>query len=82
MERKSFRVAELAQRHHLSPAFIYKEISAGRLRARKAGSATIITDKDEQAWLDAMPAVGTPTMDDEAINVGAAASEKSKNTAA
>ena len=54
MERKSFRIAELAKRHHLSPAFLYNEINDGRLRARKAGAATIVTEEDEQAWLDAM----------------------------
>jgi hypothetical protein len=53
--RKSFRLIELAQRHSLSLAFIYKEIAAGHLNARKAGSCTIVTDEDEAAWLDAMP---------------------------
>ena len=43
--RKSFRIAELAQRHALSVAFIYNEIKAKRLRARKAGAATIVTDE-------------------------------------
>ena len=57
VERKSFRIAELAKRHHLSPAFLYNEIAEGRLRARKAGAATIVTDEDEQAWLDAMPVI-------------------------
>jgi hypothetical protein len=56
--RKSFRVAELAKRHSLSRAFIYKEIAAGRLRARKAGAATIVTEEDEAAWLTAMPVIG------------------------
>jgi hypothetical protein len=53
--RRSSRPAELAKRHSLSLAFLYKEITAGRLRAKKAGAATIITDDDERAWLDAMP---------------------------
>jgi hypothetical protein len=56
--RKSFRIAELAQRHGLSVAFIYNEIKAKRLRARKAGAATIVTDEDEAAWLAAMPVIG------------------------
>ena len=54
-DRKSFRIAEFASRHRLSPAFIYKEIAAGRLHARKAGSATLITFEDEQGWLESMP---------------------------
>jgi len=57
MERKSWRPAGFAQRHSVSTAFIYKEIAAGRLRARKANGATIITDEDERDWLDAMPSV-------------------------
>jgi hypothetical protein len=57
VDRKSWRIAELAKRNHLSPAFIYNEINAGRLRARKAGAATIVTEEDEQAWLDAMPVI-------------------------
>jgi hypothetical protein len=57
VERKSHRVPEVAKRHNFSPAFIYKEIAAGRLKARKAAGATIITIEDETAWLDAMPSV-------------------------
>jgi hypothetical protein len=57
VERKSWRPGEFAKRHNLSPAFIYGEISAGRLRARKARAATLITEEDEQAWLDAMPVI-------------------------
>jgi hypothetical protein len=56
-DRKSFRVAEFANRHRLSPAFIYKEIAAGHLHARKAGSATLITLEDEAEWLAGMPSV-------------------------
>jgi hypothetical protein len=47
VERKSWRPGEFAKLHNLSPAFIYGEINAGRLRARKARAATIITDTDE-----------------------------------
>ena len=56
-DRKSYRVVEFANRHRLSPAFIYKQIAAGRLRARKAGKTTIITDEDEANWLKEMPSV-------------------------
>jgi hypothetical protein len=66
--RKSFRVAELAKRNALSVAFIYKEIAAGHLRARKAGAATLVTNEDEQAWLDAMPTIGKPTTTHTAVN--------------
>jgi hypothetical protein len=53
--RKSFRLNEIAARNSFSLGFIYKQINAGRLRVRKAGSATIVTAEDEVAWLEAMP---------------------------
>jgi len=57
--KNSWRPAEFAERHSLSPSFIYGEIRAGRLNARKANSATIITSDDEAAWLDALPSFET-----------------------
>ncbi len=33
----------------------YEEISAGRLRARKAGKRTIITEDDAEDWLCHLP---------------------------
>jgi hypothetical protein len=55
-ERKqSWRPAEFAERHSLSASFIYTEIRAGRLNARKVNTATIITAADEAAWLDTLP---------------------------
>jgi hypothetical protein len=53
--RRSFRIPEIARRNGFSNAFVYKEIAIGRLRARKAGRATIVTAEDEMAWLNAMP---------------------------
>jgi hypothetical protein len=69
VERKSWRPGEFAKRHNLSPAFIYGEINAGRLRARKARAATLITDEDEAAWLKNMPFI------EPAIHVGAKSDE-------
>ena len=53
--RKSFRLDEIAARNSFSTGFIYKQIGLGLLRARKAGSTTIVTAEDEAAWLEAMP---------------------------
>lgn len=53
--RKSFRLDEIAARNSVSVGFVYKQINAGRLRARKAGAATIVTVEDEAAWLETMP---------------------------
>jgi hypothetical protein len=64
MDRKSWRPTEFAERHSVSPSFVYGEIKAGRLRARKpAGGVTIITSEDERAWLDAMPLMGESSPD-------------------
>jgi hypothetical protein len=56
--RKSWRPGEFAARHGISPAFVYKQIAEGKLEARKAGNATIITDGAEQKWVAAMPVIG------------------------
>lgn len=61
MERRSWRPTKFAKKHQVSPSFIYGEIRAKRLRARKAANGvTIITDEDEAEWLNAMPTIGAP----------------------
>jgi excisionase family DNA binding protein len=54
-ERRSYSVEEIAARNRLSRAFIYEQIKDRKLRARKAGARTRVTDDDETAWLNAMP---------------------------
>ena len=53
--KRSFRIEEFAHRNSISRAQTYLEIKAGRLNARKVGSATLITIEDEDAWLNALP---------------------------
>jgi hypothetical protein len=36
---------------------IYQEINAGRLKARKAGTRTIIGDDDAEEWWRSLPAI-------------------------
>ena len=55
--KRSFRIDEFAQRNSISRSQAYLEIKAGRLTARKVGSATLITIEDETAWLDSLPAM-------------------------
>jgi hypothetical protein len=52
--QKSWRPAEFAKRHGISVAMVYKQIAQGKLRGRKIGAATIITDKDEAHWLSSL----------------------------
>ena len=43
---------------NLGRTFIYNEIKAGRLIARKAGRRTIILDSDYRDYLAALPTAG------------------------
>jgi excisionase family DNA binding protein len=36
---------------------VYEEIKAGRLRARKVGTRTIITEDDAEDWLRSLPVI-------------------------
>jgi hypothetical protein len=58
MECKSWRPKGFAKRHNVSPAFVYKQIAEGKLKARKAGKATIITDDNEADWIAQMRVIG------------------------
>ena len=53
--KRAFRVEEFAHRNSISRAQVYIELKAGRLNARKVGSATLITIEDEDSWLRALP---------------------------
>ena len=55
--KRAFRIEEFAHRNSISRAQVYIELKAGRLKARKVGSATLITTEDESAWLAALPAM-------------------------
>ena len=45
----------VALRLGLSPRTIYNYMERGELKARKVGTRTIITEQDEQEWLDSLP---------------------------
>jgi hypothetical protein len=63
MEKRktSWRPGNFADKHDVSPSFIYNEIRERRLRAHKAADGvTIITEEDEADWLDGMPTIGAP----------------------
>jgi excisionase family DNA binding protein len=48
-------VAEVLRRVGISRTKFYEEINAGRLKARKIGSKTVVLETDLQAYLDALP---------------------------
>ena len=55
--KRAFRIDEFAHRNSISRAQVYIELKAGRLNAKKVGSATLITIEDENAWLLALPSM-------------------------
>ncbi|HEY5126774.1 MAG TPA: helix-turn-helix domain-containing protein [Bradyrhizobium sp.] len=52
-------VAEFCERYGPGRTTAYQEIQAGRLRARKVGRRTIITEDDAEEWLQQLPVVPT-----------------------
>jgi hypothetical protein len=55
--QRSFSVKSFCERNEVGKTTVYGEINTGRLRARKAGKRTIITDEDEAEWLKNLPVV-------------------------
>jgi hypothetical protein len=54
-------VEEFAVKNRISRSQVYKEIAAGRLRARKVASRTIITREDGATWRRSLPVMTSPT---------------------
>ncbi|OYU34698.1 helix-turn-helix domain-containing protein [Novosphingobium sp. PASSN1] len=55
--RQADGVTAVAARFGVSPATIYREINAGKLRAVRARGRTLITREEQDRWLNALPAV-------------------------
>jgi excisionase family DNA binding protein len=56
-ELGAMTVKEFGARYRLGHTKIYEEISAGRLRAVKCGSRTLILARDARAWERSLPAL-------------------------
>jgi excisionase family DNA binding protein len=54
--RLAHSISEVTKLTGVGRSFLYEEISAGRLVARKAGRRTLIFDADLNAWLASLPA--------------------------
>ena len=57
--QRAMSIAEFCQRYGPGRTTTYQEIQAGRLRARKVGRRTIITEDDAEEWLRGLPVVLT-----------------------
>jgi hypothetical protein len=47
---------DFCDRYGIGRTKAYDEINAGRLKARKVGKRTLVTEADAKAWLDSLPA--------------------------
>ena len=54
----AYTVAECLVRLKLGRDKLYREIKAGRLRARKVGRKTLILDSDIMEYLRGLPTIG------------------------
>ena len=50
-------IAEFCERYGLGRTKAYEELKCGRLRGRKIGKRTIITEDDAEDWLRDLPAM-------------------------
>jgi excisionase family DNA binding protein len=55
--QRAMSVDDFAERYGPGRTKTYEEIRSGRLRARKIGTRTIITEDDAEAWLSRLPVV-------------------------
>ena len=54
--RRAFGIDEFCRRYGVGRTTAYAEMTAGRLRRRKVGKRSIITEDDAEAWLASLPA--------------------------
>ena len=59
--QRAMSVPEFCQRYGPGRTTAYQEIQAGRLRARKVGRRTIISQDDAEDWLRTLPTASTST---------------------
>ena len=55
MDRKAYSPNEVAQLVGVGRTFVYQQIKDKRLKIRKAGSRTLITDEAVDDWLKNLP---------------------------
>ena len=55
--QRAMSVAQFCQNYATGRTTAYQEINSGRLRARKCGKHTIITEDDAEDWLRSLPVI-------------------------
>ena len=56
---RAISIEEFCRRYSLGRTKVYEEIKLGRLRARKIGRRTIVTQDDAENWLQHLPPMKT-----------------------
>ena len=56
---RAMSIDEFCRRYAIGRTSAYAEIKQGRLRARKVGKRTLITDDDGESWLQRLPVLET-----------------------
>ena len=56
-EQELLKVSEVCTRYSIGRTTLYREVTAGRLKLRKMGTATRIAREDVEAWMAALPTV-------------------------
>lgn len=56
-QRRAYTLGEFCELYRTGRSFTYGEIRAGRLKAVKAGSKTLILKADAQAWEQSLRAI-------------------------
>ena len=55
--KRAFSIAEFCDRYGPGRSKAYEELKSGRLRGRKVGKRTIITEDDAEDWLRRLPEI-------------------------
>jgi excisionase family DNA binding protein len=56
--QRAMSIDQFRTRYGVGRTTVYEEIKLGRLRARKCGKRTIITEDDAEEWLRHLPTLG------------------------
>ena len=55
----AYSVKQFCGRYAVGVTFVYAQIKAGKLRARKASGRTLILKSDARAWAEGLPQLRT-----------------------
>ncbi|MGA7023845.1 MAG: helix-turn-helix domain-containing protein [Pseudolabrys sp.] len=55
--QRAMSIDEFCSRYGPGRTKVYQELKSGRLRARKIGTRTLITEEDAEDWLQHLPVI-------------------------